>query len=330
MKEEKKILLTGLKPSGRPHIGNYFGMMKPTIDLINSGEYHSFVFIPDYHALISVQNGEQMKQNILNVALDFLAIGLDPKKVIFYKQSDIPIHNELTWIFNCLTTMPSLMRAHAFKDAEAKNKDVSVGLFDYPILMAADILMYDTNIVPVGKDQIQHVEIAREIARKFNHTFGKTFVEPQEKVKEEVATVIGADGQKMSKSYNNHLPLFASPEKTEKYIMSIPMDSKGIDEIKNPDVYNLYKIFQLFATAEEDQKIRAMFENGGVGYAEIKKYVAKKINAYLAPMRARRKEWENKPEEVLRILKEGGEKAKKIAEKKMKGVREKIGFKIYN
>jgi len=321
----KKTLLSGVKPTGRPHIGNYFGAMKQFVDL--RGEYeNSYIFIADYHALTSEKEGFDIREDSLNLALDYLAIGLDPKKVTLFRQSSVPQVTELSWIFSCLVTMPYLMRAHAFKDAEAKNKEVNVGTFNYPVLMAADILIQDTDIVPVGKDQKQHIEITREIARKFNIQYGLTFKEPQEKILEETETVIGIDGQKMSKSYGNTIPLFATDEETEKIIMSVPMDSKGIDEKKNPEDYNLYKIFKLFATSEEDIEIREMFEKGGVGYAEIKKYVAGVINDYLREMRERRKELENNGDYVLEILEKGGKIARERAEKKMVEVRKKVGL----
>lgn len=325
---KKEILLSGVKPSGDPHIGNYFGALKQWVDMQDDYE-KVYIFIPDYHALISVQDREVMKENIFNVAIDLLAIGIDPEKVVLYKQSDIPVHTELCWIFNCLTTMPQLMRGHAFKDSEAKSKEVSVGLFDYPVLQAADIALYDANVIPVGQDQVQHIEMAREIVRKFNNTFGETFVEPKEFVKKDVATVIGNDGQKMSKSYGNYLGLFASEEETEKYIKAVPMDSKDIDEKKNPDDYNLYKIAKLFVTDDQDIELRSMFENGGVGYGDIKKHVADLINNYLHGMRARRRELEKDPQAVLEILKKGGQEARRIAEEKMSEVRDKLGLDIY-
>lgn len=320
-------MLSGIKPTGNPHIGNYFGALKQWVEM--QDEYEAFVFIPDYHAVISVQDGQTMSDNIMNVAMDLLAVGIDPEKTTLYKQSDIPCHTELTWIFNCLTTMPQLMRAHAFKDSEAKNKEVSVGLFDYPVLQAADIVLYDAHVVPVGEDQRQHIEMAREIVRKFNNTYGDTFVEPDEYVREQVGTIVGNDGQKMSKSYGNQLALFASEKETEKYIMTVPMDSKGVDEKKNPDDYALYDIAKLFCDPDQDRELRAMFENGGVGYGDIKKYVAGLINDYLRPMREKRKEYEQNPELVKKILKEGGKKAVSIANSKMEVVRDKVGFNIY-
>jgi len=321
----KKIMLSGVKPTGRPHIGNYFGAMKQFVDLQNDFD-EVFVFIADYHAMTSDTKKLLIGQNSIELALDYLAIGLDPEKVILFRQSSVPQVTELSWIFSCLVTMPYLMRAHAFKDAEAKKKEVNVGTFNYPVLMSADILIQDADIVPVGNDQKQHLEIAREIARKFNTQYGMTFKEPQEKILEETETVIGIDGQKMSKSYGNTIPLFASDEETEKIVMSVPMDSKGIDEKKNPDDYNLYKISKLFTNKEQDDEMRTMFENGGVGYADIKKYTAKIINDYLRPMREKRKELEKNPERVLEILEKGGKIARERAEKKMEDVRKKCGL----
>ena len=203
----KKVFLSGVQPSGKPHIGNYFGAMKQFVDL--QKEHEGYVFIADYHALHSLRNPKEMNENIKNVLLDYLAIGLDPKKVTFFKQSDISEHTELAWIFDTITTMPYLMRAHAFKDAQAKNKEIDVGTFNYPVLMAADILMYGPDMVPVGADQKQHVEIARDIAEKFNNTYGKTFKLPEPMILKDVAIVLGTDGRKMSKSYGKKIPLFS-------------------------------------------------------------------------------------------------------------------------
>lgn len=325
---KKKILLSGVKPTGKPHLGNYFGAMKQFVDL--QEKYNSYVFIADIHALNFIQNKKEMSQNILDLALDYLAIGLDPRKVVLFKQSDILEHTQLGWIFNTIISTPFLMRAHSFKDAQAKNKldKFSVGDFVYPNLMAADILLYSPDIVPVGKDQAQHLEFARDYAQKFNHIFGESFKLPTGIILKNTSLVIGRDGRKMSKSYHNHLPLFATEKETEKYIMSIPMDSKSIKEKKNPDDYNLYKIFQLFVSKKEDEEMRAMFKNGGVGYGEIKKIVTKKINNYLQPMREKRKELAKNPEAILKILEKGGKKAQKIASEKMKEVRRKVGLEI--
>lgn len=240
---KKKILVSGIKPTGQLHIGNYFGAMKQFVDLQNTGEFEIYIFLANYHALNSMQDREGMKKYSFDLICAYLAIGLDPKKVTLYKQSDIPEFAELTWIFNTQTTMPYLMRAHAFKDAEAKSKEISVGTFNYPILMAADILMYDADIVPVGKDQKQHVEMAREIGQKFNRIYGADiFKDPQEYIVEDVETVPGIDGQKMSKSYNNVIPLFGTDEEMVKAIMSIVTDSKSSEDPKNPDEVLVYQI----------------------------------------------------------------------------------------
>ena len=257
---KKQILLSGVKPTGRPHIGNYFGAMRQFVELQN--EYESFIFIPDYHGLNTVQNAKEMSDNILGVAMDFLAIGLDPKKVTLFKQSDITEHTELAWIFNTITTMPYLMRAHAYKDAEAKNKEISVGTFDYPVLMAADILMYDTDIVPVGQDQKQHVEIARDIAQKFNSTFGETFKLPKELIMESVKVVPGIDGRKMSKSYHNTIPLFATDEEIKKAVMSIPTDSRGVDEPKDIENDKVLALHKLFTVGDELNNVNEKYLKG--------------------------------------------------------------------
>lgn len=325
--KKEKVLVSGVKPSGRIHFGNYFGAIKQFVDL--QDKYKTHIFIADYHALISVQDKKIMQENILDLAMDYIACGVDPKKVVFFKQSDVLEHTELAWIFSTLVSMPYMQRAHAFKDAEAKNKDVSAGLFSYPILMAADILMYDADVVPVGKDQQQHLEITRDIANKFNNTYKKLFNKPKEYILESVETVIGTDGEKMSKSYGNTIPLFCPEKDLQKQIMSIPMDSKSIDEKKNPNDYNLYKITKLFANKEDLKKLEEMFENGGVGYKDIKEFCFKIVNNYLKPMREKRTGLEKNKSEVLEILKQGGKKAKKQAEEKMKKARESVGIEFY-
>ncbi|MFA5827615.1 MAG: tryptophan--tRNA ligase, partial [Candidatus Paceibacterota bacterium] len=220
----KKRLLSGIQPSGTMHIGNYFGAIKQFVNLQN--DYDSFVFIADLHAITTIQNREELSKNILNVALDYLACGLDPEKVCLFKQSDVTEVTELAWYFNCITTMPYLERATAYKDAHMKVKEVNVGLFDYPMLMAADILLYDSNVVPVGQDQKQHVEYARDTAQKFNNIFGQTFIIPEILIMKEVAIVPGIDGRKMSKSYGNTIPLFGTDEEIKKAVMKIVTDSK--------------------------------------------------------------------------------------------------------
>ncbi|MFA6445991.1 MAG: tryptophan--tRNA ligase [Candidatus Paceibacterota bacterium] len=318
MTTNKKTLLSGVKPTGRPHIGNYFGAMKQFVDLQDKND--CFIFIADYHALTSVQNGAELSKDSLDVALDYLAIGLDPKKVTLFKQSDIPQVTELAWIFNCLVTVPYLSRAHAFKDAEAKNKEINVGVFDYPVLMAADILIQQSEIVPVGKDQKQHVEIARDIAQKFNNTFGETFKLPEPLIFADVETVPGIDGQKMSKSYGNTIPLFATDEEIKKTVMSIVTDSSG------GVPKNVYAIHKLFRPTVELDKLYA--EKAGK-YKDLKEALIADIQAFIAPLRAKRALLEQDKDQVLQILKEGGERAKARAEKLMTEVRQKVGLVLH-
>ncbi len=323
----KKTLVSGVKPTGRPHLGNYFGAMKQFVDLQN--DYNAHIFIADFHALTSVSNGAEMRQSIIDLALDYLAIGLDPKKMVLFKQSDIPEVTELAWIFSCITTMPYLMRAHAFKDAEAKNKEVNVGLFNYPVLMAADILLPGAEVVPVGKDQKQHVEIARDIAEKFNRIFGDTFKLPEAKILESVATVPGTDGQKMSKSYKNTIPLFASDGEIRSAVMKIPTDSAGINDSKNPDESILFQIHSLILDEKNKEELRNKFINGGVGYKDLKEGLIKDLVEFISPMRTRREALEKDISGVSKILQEGGQKMRNIIESKMVEIRQKVGNKLY-
>ncbi len=324
----KKTLLSGVKPTGRPHIGNYFGAMRQFVDMQN--DYNSYFMLADYHALNLIQNREEMSQKILDLAIDYLALGLDPQKAVIFKQSDVSEHTELCWIFDSITTMPYLMRAHAYKDAEAKNKEINVGSFNYPMLMAADILLYDTDVVPVGQDQKQHVEYARDTAQKFNFIFQKdVFKLPEPKILENVAVVPGTDGQKMSKSYNNTIELFAETEEIKKAVMSIPTDSKGIDEPKNPDEDKVFALHKLFAVGGELAEIREKYEKGGLGYKESKEILIANIEKFIAPLRERRKQIASDTDYVLDVLREGGKRAKQKAEKKMEAVRDTIGVKLY-
>ncbi len=320
----KKILLSGVKPTGRPHIGNYFGAMKQFVNL--QDQYQSYIFIADLHALTTARDAQQLKQDTLDLAIDYLAIGLDPEKVTFFKQSDVAEHTELAWIFNCLTTMPYLARAHAFKNAEAKSKEVNVGLFDYPILMAADILLYNTDVVPVGQDQKQHVEIARDTAEKFNFNYGETFKLPEPLILDEVKTVAGLDGQKMSKSYGNTIPLFAEEKDLKNLVMSIKTDSKVVEEPKNPEECNVFALHKLFTLTEQLIEIKRRYVEGGIGYKESKEILLTNMNNYLAPFRARREKITQDPARVIAILKSGAEVARTKAKMKMSEVRAKVGI----
>lgn len=314
----KKVFLSGIQPSGKPHIGNYFGMMKQL--LAAQEQYTVYVLIVDYHALKSVKTAEEMQENIKGVVLDYLALGLDPEKVIFFKQSDVSEHTELCWIFDNITTMSYLMRAHAFKDAEAKNKEIDVGTFNYPMLMAADILLYDSDVVPVGADQKQHIEIARDTAEKFNRLYGDTFKLPEAMIMKDVAVVPGTDGKKMSKSYGNTIPLFAEYEEIKKAVMGIVTDSgEGIPK-------NVYAIHNLLRPASE---LLPIYESKAGKYKELKELLIEDLEKFIAPMREKRRVYEKDIPKALEILRSGGEKAKKVAEAKMAKVRAKVGVDIY-
>ena len=315
----KKTLLSGVKPTGRPHIGNYFGAMKQFVDM--QDEYKAMYMIADYHALNFIQDKEEMKRQIIDLALDYLALGLDPQKSLIFKQSDVAEHAELAWIFDTVTTMPYLMRAHAFKDAEAKDKEISVGTFNYPMLMSADILLYDTDVVPVGQDQKQHIEYARDTALKFNHVFkSETFKLPEAKIIEDLAVVPGIDGRKMSKSYGNTIPLFATDAEIEKAVMSIVTDSGGdIPE-------NVYAVHKLFKTESE---LKPLYEEHKGKYKALKEALIVDIKEFITPLREKREQLASDTDYVLDILKEGGQRAQEKAQKKMSEVREAIGVNIY-
>ncbi len=311
----KKISLSGIQPSGRPHIGNYFGAMKQWVDFQNEG-YECYYMIVDYHALNTIQNGKEMKENILNLIIDLMAIGLDPKKCILFKQSDISAHTELAWILETITTMPYLMRAHAFKDAEAKNKEISAGKFLYPLLMAADILLYDVDVVPVGQDQKQHVEYARDTAQKFNTIFGETFKLPEDYIMKSVAIVPGTDGQKMSKSYNNTIPLFATRDEITKGVMSIVTDS-GSDVPTN--VYNIHRLLK------SEAELKPLYDANKGKYKALKEALIEDLEAFIKPLREKREKLAQDIPAVLEVLKGGAEKAKIKADKKLAEVKKVIG-----
>lgn len=310
----KKILLSGVKPTGTAHIGNYFGAMKQWLDL--QAEYDCYFMIADYHGLNLIQNAEEMRNNITNLILDYLAIGLDPKKAVLFKQSDVSAHTELTWIFDSITTMPYLMRAHAFKDAEAKDKEINVGTFNYPMLMAADILLYDTDVVPVGQDQKQHIEYTRDTAQKFNNIFGETFKLPEPIILDSVAIVPGTDGRKMSKSYGNTIPLFATRDEITKAVMSIVTDS-GTDIPTN--VYNIHKLVR----SEADLKV--IYEENKGKYKILKEKLIEDLDAFIKPMRDRRAEIANNSELIKSVLADGAIRAKEKADAKLLTVKKNIG-----
>jgi tryptophanyl-tRNA synthetase len=318
MKSSKKILLSGIKPTGKAHIGNYFGALKQWVDLQN--EYETYIFIPTLHALTGeVKTAQELKDLEHDLVLDLLGIGIDPNVTTLWRQQDVPEVTELSWIFSCITTMPQLMRAHAFKDAEAKNKDISVGTFNYPLLMAADIVMYDTHFVPVGQDQVQHVEIAREVVRKFHGRYGDdVFVEPEALVIPSVAVVPGTDGQKMSKSYGNTIPLFGTDEEIKKAVMGIVTDS-GSDIPTN--VYAIHKLFK------SESELKDLYEEKKGKYKDLKEALLSDILEMVTPMRKRREEYAKNPKLVTEILRKGAEKAHAKAQAKMELVRKMVGLK---
>lgn len=316
MAQSKKILLSGVKPTGRPHIGNYFGAMKQFVDMLNTGNYECYIMIADYHGLNFIQNKAEMQENIIDLALDYMAIGLDPKKCVLFKQSDVSAHTELAWIFDTITTMPYLMRAHAFKDAEARDKEISVGTFNYPMLMAADILLYDTDIVPVGQDQKQHIEYTRDTAQKFNGIFGETLKLPKELIVETVQTVPGTDGRKMSKSYGNTIALFATDEEIKKAVMSIVTDSSGGIPV------NVRAIHELF---RDKAYLDALYTEKAGKYKDLKEALVADVQAFIRPMRLRREKLAKNRNKVIKILAKGGKKAGKKANKTMEKVKGAIG-----
>jgi len=320
-----KRALSGIKSTGQQlHIGNYLGAVKQFVAL--QDQYESFIFIANFHSLTTVKNKHELYDQTLEIALEYLACGLDPKKTTLFFQSDVPEVTELAWIFNCLTPMGLLNRAHAYKDAVAKNKEVNVGLFDYPVLMAADILIYKPHIVPVGKDQKQHVEIARDIAETFNKTYGETFIIPEYYSAKETETVLGLDGQKMSKSYKNTIDLFEDENSILKKVKSIVTDSKGVDEPKDPGSCNVFKLYKLFAQENEVRDLEKKYKEGEVGYGVAKEMLFEVMMRELSPLRERYKKLAMDKAYVLSVMREGGKKARALAQETMKEVRKKIGI----
>lgn len=321
---DKITIISGIKPTGRLHIGNYFGAVRQIVELSHS--HSSFAFIADLHALTTLHRPAELRENIMNIAIDYLAVGLNLRNTTLFVQSAIPAHAELAWIFNCVTTMPYLMRAHAFKDAEAKNKEISVGVFDYPLLMAADILLYDADSVPVGNDQKQHVEIARDTAQKFNRIFGKIFKLPEPHILKDVGVVPGTDGQKMSKSYNNTIGLFDSDEQVASAIMKIPTDSRSVGDPIDPEACKVFALHKFFSDRTEIEDIRARYENGKIGYKESKELLIRNISRFISPLRDKRREIAADQISVARILEEGNERAREITGAKMETVKRAVGI----
>lgn len=318
-------ILSGIQPSGQLHIGNYFGMMRPMIKNMDQGELYAFIV--NYHALTSVHDKERLVTDTLGAAADFLSLGLDPEKCIFWAQSDLPEVTELTWILSTLTPMGLLERCHSYKDKVARGIAPNHGLFAYPVLMAADILIFQAEVVPVGKDQKQHIEVARDIAIKFNNTFGETFVLPEPKIDDTVATVPGLDGQKMSKSYGNTIPIFQDEKALKKNVMSIVTDSTPVEAPKDPDKCNLYNIYKLFAPADRLQEVHDLYVNGGAMYGKIKLELVDLIWEFFKEAREKRENLLQDPGHIKDILLNGVDKAREKASVTLDLVRERVGLK---
>ena len=321
---KNKRILSGIQPSGVLHIGNYFGAIKQFLQLQEENE--CYYFIANYHALNSIQEPELLKQHSFGVALDYLALGLDPEKVALFLQSDVPEVTELAWILSTITSMGLLERAHSYKDKIAKGQLPNHGLFAYPVLMAADILIYDSDIVPVGKDQKQHLEMTRDIAIRFNNLFGETFVVPEPMILSEVAVVPGVDGQKMSKSYDNTIEIFGSYKALKKKIMSIITDSTPLEAPKDPDKSVIVDLYKLFAAPAEVAAMRENYLAGGYGYGHAKKALLEAMWSYFEPHRQRREALENNLDHVREVLRQGALRAREKATVVMERVRDAAGL----
>ena len=320
-----KRALTGIQPSGEQHLGNLLGAIAPGIALQQSHE--TFYFIASYHALTTSKDPQILRERILDAAMTWLAFGLNPKKTVIWAQHDTPEVTEMTWLLSCICSKGLLDKAHAFKDAVAKGKkQISAGLYTYPVLMASDILAFHSNVVPVGKDQKQHVEMARDMAQRFNHIYGETLTLPEAMIEDEVAVIPGIDGNKMSKSYGNTVPLFMTPKKLRKRIMAVKTDSTPLEDPKNPDTCLVFSLYKLFATAEECADLASRYRAGNFGYGHAKQALFETINQRLDEPRARYMELKKRPDEVQDILNHGASKARRIARKTLDDMREKMGL----
>ena len=317
-------ILSGIQPSGALHIGNYFGMMRPAVALQSEGE--ALYFVADYHALTSLRDAETLRTNSRRVALDFLACGLDPERATLFRHSDVPQVTELAWILSTIAPMGLLERAHSYKDKLARGMSANVGLFSYPILMAADILIYDSDVVPVGKDQKQHIEITRDLAVKMNETYGDIFKLPEPRIQPTTETVPGIDGQKMSKSYGNNIDIFGDEKEMRKRVMSIVTDSLAVDAAKDPETSTIFKLYSLVASKDEVADMRERFLRGGTGYGDLKKQLFEKLWDYFAPMRKRREEILKDKSYIDDVLVRGAVRANEIANRVMDRVRKAVGL----
>jgi len=318
-------ILSGIQPSGKLHIGNYLGAIRQHIAMQEEGE--AYYFIADFHALTTIRDAPVLRQMILDVALDYLALGLDPNKATFYRQSDIPDVTELTWLLTTVTPMGLLERCHSFKDKTARGISADHGLFAYPVLMAADILIVDANIVPVGKDQKQHVEVTRDIAQRFNHVYDReVFIIPEDRIHVDTGVVPGIDGQKMSKSYGNDIGIFTEGKALKQKVMSIVTDSAPVEEPKDPDTNNVFNILRLFAPEEETAEWRERFTAGGLKYVEVKKRLKELLDERFGEARERRKELAKRPDDVEDVLREGCRRAREVTSATLARAREACGI----
>jgi tryptophanyl-tRNA synthetase len=315
--------LSGVQPSGKIHIGNYFGAIRQYVELQH--EHDGFFFIANYHALTSIRDGEELHRQTLELAADYLALGLDPKKATIFVQSDVPEVTELTWILSTLTPMGLLERCHAYKDKVAQGLSADHGLFTYPVLMAADILIYDSHLVPVGQDQKQHVEVTRDIAERFNNTYGQTLVLPEPLILEDTAVIVGVDGRKMSKSYDNTICIFDPEKQVRKRLMSIVTDSTPVEDPKDPEKCSVYALYSLFADDEQRAQMSQRYISGGMGYGEAKKELFGQFMEYFAEARKRREELAQDMGYVMTVLKEGASRAREVAQQTMLRVRKACG-----
>lgn len=319
-------ILTGIQSTGRPHLGNILGAIKPGIELSKDPKNEALFFIADFHSLTTVKDGKERQENTLATAAAWLAFGFDTDSNIFYRQSQVPQVCELTWILNCFTPYPMLANAHSFKDKSDRLSDVNAGLFTYPVLMAADILMYDADYVPVGKDQQQHLEITRDIANAFNKKYGETFVIPEVKIDKTVMTIPGIDGNKMSKSYNNTIDIFLPQKQLRKRIMSIVTDSTPLEEPKNPDTCTVFALYKLLANESQIAEMRNNYEGGNFGYGHAKQGLFELIIDQMKTERETFDHYMQNPDELIQKLEEGEQKAREIGLGVLDRVRKKIGF----
>lgn len=319
-------ILTGVQSTGTPHLGNLLGAIQPAIELANDPSNESFLFIADLHSLTQIKNAEELKTNTYSTAAVWLAAGLDTSKTVFYRQSDVPETAELAWYLSCFFPYQRLTLAHSFKDKSDRLEDVNAGLFTYPMLMAADILLYDADFVPVGKDQLQHLEITRSVAGRFNSKLGETFVLPQDKVNEQTKYVPGTDGAKMSKSKGNTINIFLPEKQLKKQINAIVTDSTPLEEPKNPDTCNAFAIYSLLASEQQTAEMRANYLNGGFGYGHAKKAILDLILEQFSTERERYNEYMSNPSEIDAVLAEGAKKARTVAREVLNRVREKLGL----